>query len=210
MNVKNTTWSNIDFEEFKRNYDVLKECADNGMHVMGLTNANAYTYEPLKGCPMRGMCPPFLAVSTLGDGLLLREKGVTFPILVREYPYPEDASDYVKALHGGFLAQSADSLPAVRALQQKVMFFGGLIRLHLKVEMSSTGSGFHYLNEDDPIDDLLSAMSVGIYCEGIYTELKEDEPTEVKDMKIQAFTRLVSRLEEAKGRTFAIKHYFSV
>jgi len=206
---KNRTWTGFEIEKYIKNGEILDAAIKSGVKVYGMENANAYTFEPITDVPMRGLCPIFTAVNSMEEATDLRVKGLTYPILVLDQPELGDVSEYVKALHRSFLAQSAESMEVVRALQARVMIYGGVLRLHLKVDMSSEGNGFHYFAEEDSIEDLIAAMSLtGTYCEGIFTELSKDDPVEVNDKKIEVFTKLASKLEEATGKPFAIKHYF--
>ena len=203
------TWASFDLAEYKKNGDILEAAIGRGVEIFGMENANAYTFEAVKNVPMRGLCPLFTAVKDPGTATELRQSGMTLPILVLDQPDPDDAAEYVKVLHRSFLAQSAETLEIVRALQGKVMIYGGVLRLHLKVEMASEGKGFHYLNEDDSIEDLIASLSLGgTYCEGIFTELNRADGTEVNDQKISAFIRLADKLEDATGKHFAVRHFF--
>lgn len=203
------TWDSFDIEEYQRNGEILRKAIEEGTEIFGMENASARTFEAVKNAPMRGLCPTFTAVNDLDTAMHLREQGLTLPILVLGQPDPEDVSEYVKKLHHGFIAQSVETLKLARALSGRAMLFGGVLRLHLKVEMSSDGEGLHYLNEDDPIDDLAAAMcSGGTYCEGIFTELSRSDGAEVNEQKISAFLRLADRLEEVRDRKIAVRHYF--
>lgn len=206
---KNRTWTEFEIDKYIKNGEILDAAIKKGVKVYGMENANAYTFEPITDVPMRGMCPIFTAVNTMEDATELRQNGLTYPILVLDQPQIDEVSEYVKSLHRSFLAQSAESMEVVRALQARVMIYGGVLRLHLKVEMNSDGNGFHYFDENDSIEDLIAAMSLtGTYCEGIFTELSKDDPVDVNDNKIEVFTKLANKLEEATGKPFAIKHYF--
>lgn len=203
------TWGNFDIQEYQKNGRLLEEAARKGVSIYGMENANAYTFEAVKQVPMRGLCPMFAAVGSPEGAAELRQKGLTLPLLVLRQPEIADAAEYVKTLHRNFLAQSAENLEVVRALQAKVMIYGGVLRLHLKVDMRSEGAGFHYLNEQDSIEDLIAAMSLGgTYCEGIFTELSGTDAPEENSKKIAAFQRLANKLEDATGKPFAVRHFF--
>lgn len=203
------TWGDFDIQEYQLNGQIIEKALDDGIHIYGMENANAYTFETVKNVPMRGLCPVFTAVESPDVASELRQNGMTLPILVLQQPNINDAAEYVKILHRSFLAQSAETLEVVRALQGKVMIYGGVLRLHLKVNMSSGGSGFHYLNDGDSIEDLIASMSLGgTYCEGIFTELSRKDTIEENDKKINAFIKLADKLEDATGKPFAVKHFF--
>lgn len=206
---KNRTWTEFEIDKYIKNGEIIDAAIKDGVMVYGMENANAYTFEPMTDVPMRGLCPIFTAVNSIETATSLRQRGLTYPILVLAQPELDNVSEYVKLLHRSFLAQSVESLDVVRALQGKVMIYGGVLRLHLKVNMSSEGQGFHYFKEEDSIEDLIAAMSLtGTYCEGIFTELSKNDKSTVNEEKIEVFTKLVYRLEETTGKPFAMKHYF--
>lgn len=210
MDGNNKTWSKLDLEEIQRNYDVLKKAEENGMEIMSLEPANVYTFEPTAGSPVRDLCPRYLSVAKIEEGVELRQRGVTLPILVREFPQPDNIVKYVKTLHFNYLAQSVGSIEETRALASRVIpAFGGVLSIHIKVDIAKTGEGFTYFDEKSRIEDFISAKTnLGMYFEGIYTELKKDEPDSVKEMKIQRLGELAERIEKETKKPFKIRHFF--
>ena len=209
MVATNRTWTSFDIAHFCKNAEIIADAIQAGIEIFGMENANTYTFEPITDTPMRGLCPTFAAVHSILDATALRQKGLTLPILVLNKAPVDGAAEYVPMLLSAFLAQSVSDMAELRALQKRVMITGGVLRFHLNVEMSSEGAGFHYLCEEDSIEELVSAMCLtGAYCEGIMTELSKLDPIEVNEQKIAAFNRLASRLEDKSGHSFSVKHFF--
>jgi len=202
------TWSVVDLPALQRNYEVLKKYSEQGMRIQTLVGANAYSFEPCVGGPMQGTCPQYLAVDSIEDAAALRQDGVTLPILVAKYEKPVSTTAYVKKLHYNFLSQSVSSIEETRALSSRTIpAYGGVIGVHIKVEIAESGSGFHYVSGQENIDDLISAKSrLGMYCEGIYTVLHRSEPEEIKAAKVKALHELADRLTEKTMKPFAIRH----
>ena len=113
-------------------------------------------------------------------------------------------------MHRNYLALSLDNLDDFRAVSARVIpIFGGILSIHLKVEIGEPGEKFSYLNADSSIDDLLLVKStLGLYCEGIYTVLDKNDTEENKKAKVKALHELAKRLEEITGKSFAVKHVF--
>ena len=204
------TWSQVDLETMKKNLDAIQSCVSEGMDVRELVSANAYTFTPAVGGPMQGICPPFLSVETIEEGCTLRSRGVTVPILVRKYPRPDSVTACVKTLHRNYLSLSLDNLDDFKAVSARVIpIFGGLLAIHLKVVIGSSEGDFSCLDETSPIDNLVLVKStLGLFCQGIYTELDPDESEEEKMRKVRVLHRIADRLEEISGKKIPIRHVF--
>lgn len=204
------TWANVDLARLEQNYNALHTCLNAGIEVLRMVNANAYTFEPMVGGPMQGIGPQYLAVKTIQDGCRLRKEGVTLPILVLDFPYPDDLAGYVKTLHRNFLAQSIDCVRACRAIANRTIpAYGGVICAHIKVQIGAEGEGYHYQDAGSVIDEMLAAKSnLGLYCAGIYTELDANATESEKMEAVKAMNQAARRLEEATGKPFAIRHVF--
>ena len=203
-------WAPIDLERMQRNNDAIRSCLDGGMEIEELVSANAYTFSPAVGGPMQGKCPPFLSVRTVDEGCALRRKGCTLPILVREYPDPDNVTAFVKTLHRNVLALRLDNLEAFKALSARVIpIFGGLLAIHLDVVIGEAADVFSYAGNNGPMDDLILVKStLGLYCQGICTHLDASEDEEVKMAKVRTLHEAADRLEEISGKPFAIRHVF--
>ena len=210
MDGKNKTWAKLDLEEFRRNYEGLKEAVDGGMEIGSLEPANVYTFEPMTGSPVRDLCPRYLTVATIEEGVELRQKGITLPILVREFPWPDNIVKYVKTLHFNYFSQSVKSIEEARALAARVIpAFGGVLSIHIKVDITENGEGFTYFDEKSRIEDFVSAKTnLGMYFEGIYTELNKGDSSEVNENKMQKLSELSNRIEAATKKPFRLTHFF--
>ena len=204
------TWAPIDLERMQRNNDAIRACLKDGMEIDELVSANAYSFSPAVGGPMQGKCPPFLTVRTVEEGCVLRQRGCTLPILVREYPCPDNVTLFVKTLHRNFLALRVDNLDEFRALSARVIpIFGGLLAIHIDVAIGEEPGVFSYAGHNGPIDDLVLVKStLGLYCQGICTHLDASLPEEEKMEKVKALHEAADRLEEISGKLFAIRHVF--
>ena len=209
MKITNT-WTGVDLDRMERNLAALRACARDGIEVLRLTGANAYTFEPMPIGPMQGVCPQFLAVRSIEDGETLRARGVTFPILVLDYPNPANVAGYVKRLHRAFLAQSVPSAEAGRALAMRVIpAYGGVISVHLKVRIEPDGGSFSYWDEETDIGDIISVKSsLGMYCEGVYTELSAEDDEDTRMLKVKKLNALANRLGEITGKPVPVRHVF--
>lgn len=202
------TWAPVDLERMQRNNDAIRSCLESGMEIEELASANAYTFAPMTGGPMQGKCPPFLSVKTIDEGCTLRQKGCTLPILVREYPDPDNVTMYVKTLQRNFLAQRVDNMKAFRALAARVIpIYGGLLAIHLDVVIGEAQDVFCYTGGDDPMDELIRTKSaLGIYCQGISAHLGDAEDEDTKMAKVRTLHEAADRLEAISGKAFAIRY----
>lgn len=202
------TWSPVNLDEMQKNFNAIKACLDAGMAIKELVSANAYTFSPASGGPMQGMCPPFLSVETIEEGCELRRRGVTVPVLVKNYAKPENVTAYVKMLHRNYLALSLDNMEDFRAVAARVIpIFGGMLAVHLKIATGDAAGEFSCPDETSSIDDLVIVKStLGLFCQGIYTELDADEAEAEKQRKVKILHSVADRLEAISGKAFSLRY----
>jgi alanine racemase len=186
-------WAEISASAIGHNVRALK-------HVIGETalcavvKANAYGHgAPLVASAAVAAGADYLAVALVDEGIELREHGLTAPILVlAEIPASTiaDALTYDLALTVGSLAGARD---AVAVAEQ----FGGVHRVHVKLD-----TGMHRMgvvpDEVDGVFDILASSS-SIDVEGLYTHFSvaggaSDAERAFTRAQIECFNDVVAQL----------------
>jgi len=125
-------WVEIDTDAIRYNYQQVKNLVGPDVQIMAVVKADAYGLGAVESARVLAECgAAMLAVTTVEEGVELREAGISIPILLLSPFLPEEAS----------LVVDYDLTPAVSSLEQvKALAATGTQKrkIHLKIE---TGMG---------------------------------------------------------------------
>ena len=133
-----------------------------------------------------------LAVANLEEYLLLRDQGITIPILILEDVFPDEIEPALRA--GARL--SVGSVDYARSLSEAAAQIGTTAMLHVNVD---TGMGRMGLFEPDPMSALLTISALAnSTLEGIFTHFPASDETDkgFAHTQIEDLTALLSALKE--------------
>lgn len=185
LNLKNMTW----------NLSQIRKTAR--VKVMAVIKANAYGHglvEVGKHLEKNGI--DFLMVGKLQEALLLREKGVSAPILNFGPFSSEDAEKIIKSN----ISQSVFD-EKVRSLSKAGIELGKKAKVHIHVDTGMGRMGIQH-REAWPFIQSTSSLK-GIFIEGISTALTEDD--EFDREQLNRFLELC-REAEKRGMSLGLKH----
>ncbi len=185
LNLKNMTW----------NLDQIRKTA--GVKVMAVIKANAYGHglvEVGKHLEQAGI--DFLMVGKLQEALLLRERGVSVPIL-NFGPFSSDAEEHI--IQNGISQSVFDE--NVRRLSQTALKLGKKAKVHIHVDTGMGRMGIQYREAFPYIQG--TAGLKGILIEGISTALTEDD--EFDKEQLDRFLKLCQKAEQG-GISLGLKH----
>jgi len=188
LNLKNMTW----------NLSQIRKTAR--VKVMAVIKANAYGHglvEVGKHLEKNGI--DFLMVGKLQEALLLREKGVSAPILNFGPFCSEDAEKIIQSN----ISQSVFD-EKVTSLSQAGLELGKKAKVHIHVDTGMGRMGIQH-REAWPFIQSTSSLK-GIFIEGISTTLTEDD--EFDQEQLNRFLELC-REAEKRGMSLGLKHVAS-
>jgi alanine racemase len=163
------TWIEVSAGAVANNVAVFREMAGPSRALMAVVKSNAYGHGMLEVAEIAlGAGANWLGVFSAVEGLALRDRGVTAPILVFG-PVPEAALD--RALAAG-LRLTAASPAAAAAIAARPAARGA--RVHVKVETGTNRQGM-LAGELPAAIRLLTAA--GAVVEGAYTHFADIEDT---------------------------------
>jgi len=163
------TWIEVSAGAVANNVAVFRGIAGPDRALMAVVKSNAYGHGMLEVAGIAlGAGADWLGVFSAGEGLALRDGGVTAPILVFG-PVPEAALD--RALEAG-LRLTAASPVAAAAIAARPGVKGA--RVHLKVE---TGTNRQGMLAGELPGAIRALTSSGALIEGVYTHFADIEDT---------------------------------
>ena len=139
----------------------------------------------------------YLAVSLLQEGQILREAGITLPILLLNYNPPEASPQVV----GDNFTQTIYSMEQARALSQTASAMGRTVKVHVKVDTGMTRVGIR------PVDALDFCRAVvglpGLELEGMFTHFATADSLD-KTFAREQFANFTSAFTAVRGAGIAL------
>ena len=169
----------IDLNVLKENFNRIKAHAAPAK-VMPILKANAYGHGLVRVAQLyQELKADYLGVAFLEEGILLREQGITMPILVLGGIWGNQIPLFLK--HNlTMTASSADKLKQIdeHAKQNKTK-----AKVHLKIDTGMERIGVHYYNAEKFLEQAIKFNNVEI--EGIFSHFANSELADLSYTKMQ-------------------------
>lgn len=147
--------------------------------VMPVLKANAYGHGLVEvGRHMQSLGAPYLGVAFLEEGILLREAGVTTPILVLGGIIGNQVPLFLE--HG--LTLTASSVEKLGQIEEAARAMGVQARVHLKIDTGMERIGVHYYSAANLLEASLACDHFKV--EGIFSHFAQSDAAD------PAYTRL--------------------
>lgn len=194
------TWAEIDLGAIVHNCRKIKAILAKDADIMAVVKANAYGHGILEiSRVLEGLKIRYLGVATLEEALILRDAGITLPILILGSLLPEEAELAVRN-------NITLTLCNKELLGALCNIAGGATRpkVHIKVD---TGMGRIGVWHEEGIAFIREVKkNKDIEIEGIYTHFSiAGRDKFFTQYQIDSFERIISDLEKA-GLSIALKH----
>jgi alanine racemase len=200
-------WAEIDLDAIAHNVKTIRSLLKDNVAMMAVVKADAYGHgvEAVTHTLVDAGVN-FLAVSSISEGVQLRQYEHNLPILILGYTPPECATQLTKYR----LTQTIYSLPYAEKLSAAATKANCEITGHIKLDVGMGRLGFRADNEAS----MQEAMSVcnlsGLLINGMFTHLPSadfdgDMNGEITKEQIQVFEKRIKQFEEM-GYTFPYCH----
>ena len=206
--MQKRAWAEVDLDALEYNYKLLRSITPSESMMCCTVKADAYGHGSVRTALLyESLGADYLAVSNIKEALILRDGGITLPILILGYTDPEGAA----LLAQKDITQCVYSYAYGIALARAAEKAGVTIKTHIKLDVGMGRIGF-VIDETDTAAffELLQICKMPCFDnEGIFThfpmasEGKKDQGCTQKHYKI--FCSVIERLE-AEGLSFKIKH----
>lgn len=196
------TWIEVDLDAILNNYQEIVSHLQSQSRLMAVVKADAYGMGAVEVARVlqEAGCEAF-AVTTVSEGVILRERGIDAPILVLG---PVLKDEFAEALQANLLL-ALSSLEQISDLEQTALTLGKEAQVHIKLETGMGRTGFFY----EDLEDLAQALgecshvkSVGIFTHFARGAQRDRNYTQEQYTRFQ---RGVTRLEEL-GVSGLLKH----
>jgi alanine racemase len=186
------TWAEIDLRALVRNLRRIRSRMPPQTKIMFVVKANAYGHDAAlcARAAERARAADWLGVSSVEEGVALRDAGARLPILVLGSLYPFESA-LAAAAHD--LTPIVASLEAARRLSEAAARLRRTINLHVKVD---TGMGRIGVRPEAAVPLVRALKSLpGVRVQGIYTHLAcADSDAAFTAVQLRAFRGVVTSL----------------
>lgn len=164
--ARRPTWAEIDLNNLAANFNQVKQRVSQTARVMAVVKANAYGHGAVQ-CAQRlaREGADWFGVALPEEGIVLRESGITQPILCLAGYWPGQAAACIR--HG--LTSVVYRLEMIEALNQAAANAGVVTDVHVKIDTGMGRLGVRF----DQLSDFVAALSQfhNVRIDGVMTHL---------------------------------------
>lgn len=203
MNAR-PAWVEVSLSNIKHNISEIRRLAGGDRQVMAVVKANGYGHgsvEVSKAALSAGA--DRLAVSMLSEAIVLRQGGITCPILILGWT-PERA--YEQLIRED-ITTAIYNVAEAEALSKTALQLGKKAKVHIKVDTGMSRIGLY--PDEAGVAEAQAILSLpGLEAEGIFSHFsKADELDKTYAQKqFATFMRFIHKIEECCGYHFPIRH----
>lgn len=169
----------INLKHLEHNFNVLRQKTAPSK-IMPILKANAYGHGLVPIARFfEKMGADYLGVAVLEEGILLREKGISLPILVLGGIIGNQIPLFLKYN----LTITASSIEKVKQIDETAKKLNTKAKVHLKIDTGMERIGVHYYNAEKFLETAHSLDS--IYVDGIYSHFANSDDVDSDYTKIQ-------------------------
>ncbi len=196
------TVARVDLAAIQGNFRAIAEFLSGRAGIIAVVKANAYGHGAVQVAQaLEEAGAAMLAVADIEEAIVLREAGVTVPILVFGALSVSD----LDGIFAHSLTPTISTPSAARALQDAAARRGARLGYHLKIDTGMNRLGFRFDNVDRTLPEV--AASRNLQIEAVYTHFATaDDPEQpiFADQR-ERFEAVAAKLP-ALGLTAAVRH----
>ncbi len=174
-----STWVEVDLARLARNFDRLKALAAPAK-VMAVVKANAYGHGLADVAVHLASKADYIGVAVLEEGILLRKKGITTPILVLGGIWGDQIPQYIR--HD--LTLTLSSVGRLEQIAAAARAAGRRVRVHLKIDTGMERVGVHYYSAA-ALQEAALAAERWVEVEGIYSHFANADAPDLEHARLQ-------------------------
>ncbi len=169
----------VDLKILENNFNNIKNYVKN-VKVMPILKANAYGHGLLRLAHLfQKLQADYLGVAVVEEGILLREQGITLPILVLGGVWENQIPLFLK----NNLVITASSIEKLKLIDETAKQLKTRAVVHLKIDTGMERIGVHYYNAKSFLEAAYNCKN--IIVEGIYSHFANSESTDLTYTKRQ-------------------------
>ena len=208
LNSKSRAWAQIDLTQIEHNVQQIRQLIPASSKIMGIVKADAYGHGDVECTRELERCGvDFFAVSSVDEGVHLREHGIHSPILILGYTPPA----HFHYLHECDLIQTLVDLPYAKKLEAYAKAQGCVIEAHVKADTGMSRIGVIVQDHAYHIEEILKMYAMKhVKVTGIFSHFSVSDSHTEEDLaftahQIELFDRVLSDIQAA-GFDCGVRH----
>ncbi|MCB8961680.1 MAG: alanine racemase [Ardenticatenales bacterium] len=174
------THTEIDLGRLSQNYAAIRRHVGAGVRLMPILKANAYGHGLVAiARHMVTLGVDYLGVAVLEEGILLRQAGITVPILVLGGILGNQVPQFIA--HD--LTLTASSVEKLQQIDAAAAAMGRRATVHLKIDTGMERIGVHYYSAEPLLEAALDCQHCLV--EGIYSHFANSDAANLASAQIQ-------------------------
>ena len=173
-----STWVEVNLTRLTQNLQAIRDRVTPAK-VMIIVKANAYGHGLAEVAKHLSTSSDYIGVAVLEEGILLRELGVTVPILVLGGIWGNQVPHYLQ--HN--LTLTASSVERLEQINDVASKMGVKAKVHLKIDTGMERIGVHYYNAKTILESALHCPNVDV--EGIFSHLANADSIDLSHSHLQ-------------------------
>ena len=194
------TYVEVNITRLKQNFEAIRRKVAPAK-VMLILKANAYGHGLVEVARHLDPQADYIGVAVLEEGILLREMGITAPILVMGGIWSNQIPQYLQ--HNlSFTASSVERLEQIEAVAGQM---GVKARVHLKIDTGMERIGVHYYSANTLQEASLGCRNTEV--EGIYSHFASADSADLAYARLQLerFNEVLHFYEQ-RGLSVPMRH----
>jgi alanine racemase len=194
------TWAEVNLEKLEQNLAAIKQKVAPAK-VMLVVKANAYGHGLVEVSKALAGKTDYVGVAVLEEGILLRNLGVTAPIIVLGGIWSDQIPQYLE----NDLTLTASSVERLEQINSAAAQMGVKARVHLKIDTGMERLGIHYYSAHFLQEAALKCSHVDV--EGIFSHIANADSPDLTHARLQLerFNEVV-RFYERRSLPMPIRH----
>ena len=177
--VVRPTQVEVDIGRLAENYRAIRNHVAPAK-VMPVVKANAYGHGMVRAAELfQSISADYIGVAFLEEGILLREAGITIPILVLGGILGNQVPHFLE--HN--LTITASSIERLRQIDKAAGRMGVTAKVHLKIDTGMERIGVHYYNTQQFLETALDCKHVDV--EGIFSHFANADAADLSHARLQ-------------------------
>ncbi len=204
MNSNKRICAYVNLENLKKNVSTIKNILNRNTKIMAVVKADGYG---LGAVPVAKYISTIdyiygFAVATIEEGVALREAGISKPILILGYTFPEDFPEMIR----NDISTAVVSYKMAYELSKMASRMNRSAGIHIKIDTGMGRIGFPA--DDATINDIINISKLtGVHIDGVFTHFAKADENDLTYTRNQfeLFESMVKKLK-AKGVDTGLAH----
>jgi len=169
----------VNLERLRENFQAIRRHV-NGAKILAVLKANAYGHGLVRCARMyQELQADYLGVAVLEEGIMLRENGITTPILVLGGVLGNQIPEFI---HYN-LTITASSIDKLQHIEKTAQDMNRRATVHLKIDTGMERIGVHYYNAHKLLAAAQTCTHVDV--EGIYSHFANADAADLSHARLQ-------------------------